>query len=171
MPTPKTTSNITAGNWITIQQRVTATNQFDDTAPLDDVGGPGPYLVFENGIWKYPEQDQGGRFVIPDMRRPLALVNLTFDLGSSLAWTLNLKGNPDNTSGEPYDAADATLYREGDIEIDGATAQTGSINYWTDVAAVNVVVYPGQYVWFGSPVLAATGWVRMLFKPLYDGKG
>lgn len=166
----KQTEHITAGNLVTIQQRVTLGNAFDDSAPSDNLGGPGPYLVFEKGIWKYPEQAQGGRFAVPNMRRPLELVNLTFNLGSSLAWTLNLEGNPSNTSGTPYDAADAALYLEGSVEVDSGTDQYLARNYAVDVAAVCPIIHPGQYLWFGSAALAAAGVVRMTFRELYDGK-
>lgn len=171
MPTPKTTSQITDDNWLSIQHRINGGAAFTDTPPLDDLGGPGPSLVFENGIWKYPQQAVGGRFVIPDMRRPYTLVNVTFQLGASIAWTLNLKQNPSNTSGEPYDAADAALYLEGNVQVDSGTDQQRSLNYWTDVNRDNVVVYPGQAIWFGSAAVTGSGMVRMLLKPLYDGKG
>lgn len=167
---PRQTSQITSDNWLTIQQRVTSGNVFDDTAPSESLAGPID-LVFENGIWKYPEQDQGGRFAIPNMKRPMSLMCLSFNLGSSLAWTLNLKGNPSNTSGTPYASGDAALYAEGDILIDGATSQQDSINYSLHVAAKAPIIHPGQYLWFGSPALAAAGIVRMTFKPLFDTKG
>lgn len=174
MPTiPKTTANITDSNWITIQQRISAGNAFDDTAPLDDVGGggAGPFLVFENGMWKYPEQAVGGRFELPRAAKPYYLVSVVLSLGASVAWSVNLKGNPDNTTDTPYASGDAALYREGDVLVDSGTDQVLSKNYSVYVAPTVALIHPGQYVWFETPAVAGGGVVRMTFQPLYDFKG
>src|SRR5690349_6537029 len=112
MTTYKTTSNITFSQPCVIQQWMTGANQFSDTAPVDTL------LVFENGIWKYPQQAVGGRVQIPatTSNGPSCMVRLYAlyaAFGASASYTVSVVGNPDNTTGEPYPAASTALYREG----------------------------------------------------------
>lgn len=175
MATPKLTEHIKFGSLTTIQISLTG-GQFSDTQALDDLAGPGPYLVMERGIWKYPQQPTGGRIAVPrDTGKPVRLLLLQADLGAATTLAVHVAGpdgtagRPDNTSGEPYEAADAASYREGDITVDTfTTTQYISKNYNTGAASPAVLIHPGQHIYFVSgagvnPLIRATfslGWER-----------
>lgn len=173
MATPRRTEDIKIGNLTTIQIALTGA-QFSDAQASDDLGGPGPYLVMERSMWKYPLQGSGGRIVIPrDTGKMVRLVHLQADLGASASLEVHVAGfdgtggRPDNLSGEPYDSGDAADYREGDIIVDSFTATRYiSKNYSTGATDPAIIVHPGQHVYFVStggtnPLLRATfslGW-------------
>ena len=125
--------------------------QFTDALPADVVGGTG--LVFERGVWKYPQQGVGGRFRVSSAQSaPVRLVGLMADFGASTAWTLSINGfdgsgaRPDNTSGEPYAAGDAPLFREGDIQVASGTDRYLALNLNSAANGVFAIVLPGQDV-------------------------
>ena len=149
----KLTSQISIQRWTIVQMQMTAATQFTDTYPLDDVSGvgTGPFLVVERGIYKYPQQIVGGRFTIPtNTGKPVKLIGVMADLGAVTAWTLLCKGidgslnRPDNTSGEPYPAADAPKYREGDIEFATGATRYIALNFNTSANDRYAVFSPGQ---------------------------
>lgn len=146
MPTPKTTSNITYGEWTTIQMSVVG-GDFADAAPLDDVSGigAGPHLVFDQGIWKYPQQASAGRIAIPTtLSRPLRPVNMMFDLGASVPVTVTIAHDQPNVSGEPYAAGQEALYRTGDIVIYSETTRYAAVNLDVLVSESASLIWPGQ---------------------------
>ncbi len=115
MPLYRTSSEIDFGQPVCIQQQAVAA-QFGDTLPSDD------QLVFENGVWKYDGQATAGAIDLPRGGRLRALVA---DLGAGGAtWTGYIKGNPSNTTGEPYPSDDAALYAEG-LMVFGASEAAG----------------------------------------------
>jgi hypothetical protein len=123
MTTYKTTADITFRQPCVIQQWMTGANQFGDVAPVDT------QLVFEHGIWKYPQQATGGRVQIPatEANGPSCMVRLYAlyaAFGASASYTLQVMGNPDNTSNEPYPSASAALYREGTMVVASGTTTT-----------------------------------------------
>jgi hypothetical protein len=125
--------------------------QFTDAPPLDVVGGTG--LVFEHGVWKYPQQAVGGRFKVSSLQSaPVRLTGVMADFGASTAWTLSVVGidgtgaRPDNTSGEPYAAADAALFREGAIQVASGTDRYLALNLNSTANDKFVIVLPGQDV-------------------------
>ncbi len=153
MTTAKLTNQITIQHWTAVQMRMTAGAQFTDASPLDDVGGggAGPFLVMERGIWKYPQQAVGGRFTIPRTTgKPVRLMGVMADFGIATAYSLSIRGidnslnRPDNTTGEPYDIADAPLYRELDIDISAGSARYLSLNFNTSANDRFAVLQPGQ---------------------------
>lgn len=155
MATPKTTSQISFDAWTTIQMRLTGAADFSDTAPLDDVSGvgTGPFLVFDRGIWKYPQQAVGGRIVIPaTLSRPLRLVNMMANFGASVPWTLSVAHSVANLSNEPYPAADAALYETGSVQVHSATSRYVADNLDAADAGIAVLIWPGQKL-----VLTTTG--------------
>jgi hypothetical protein len=161
----KKTSDIVLTNWTTIQQRATATNQLGDNAPSDDLEAdstPGPHLVFENGIWKYPQQDECGRFSINKAARVMYIMA---DLGADSSWAVRVK-DPINETGSPYPSDDAELYEGLDIIIASGTGE----RFVSQSLRDGGVVLPGQYVY-----VTTTGGdeplVRLTFAPLYDLKG
>lgn len=155
MATPKTTSQITYGNWTIIQMSLTGA-QFTDAAMVADPSGAGtgPQLVHDRSIWKYPLHTVGGRIEIPStLSRPLRLTNIMANFGASATWALHVAGfdntaqRPDNDSGEPYDSGDAASYREGDIIVDGGTDQYLAKNLDPADAGTGVLILPGQHVY------------------------
>lgn len=157
------------GNWVTIQMRL-ASGQFGDAAPLADVGGPGPYLVFDRGMYKYPEQAGGGRIEIPDtVGKPVRLTNIMADFGASTAYSVHVAGSdgtpqrPDNLTGTPYDSADADLYREGDITVHSGTAQYLAINLDPVDAGESALIHPGQHVYVTTAAATAGAVIRLTF--------
>jgi len=150
----KITSQIKIGHWTFVQMRMTAAHQFTDTPPLADLSGvgTGPFLAYENGIWKYPQQDVGGRFKVPaDTGKPVRLMGVLADLGGNSDWTLTIAGidgsgaRPNNVSGTPYAAGNAALYQEGDIVIATGTAQRYiALNFNTSANDHYAVLAPGQ---------------------------
>lgn len=175
MGTPRTTAGIRFGNLTTIQISLSAANQFSDAQASDDLGGPGPFLVMDRGIFKYPQQATGGRIVCPpDTGRPIRLAHLAANLGASATLAVHVAGydgtagRPDNTSGEPYAASDAPLYREGDIIADSFTAtQYISKTYDIRVSDPCVLLHPGQHLYFISTG-ASTGILRATFALGWD---
>lgn len=169
MATSKTKKAIKLLNWTTIQQQAAGTNQLGDNEPQDDLGGPGPYLVFENGIWKFPQQDSCGRFSVGS--NAARLIYMMADLGADADWELHVAGidnttdRPDNESGEPYDAGDASLYREGDIVVASGTAE----RYVSLQLMETCIVQSNQDVYV-STTSASEPLVRLTFSPLYDSK-
>ena len=160
-----------SGNWVTVQMRL-ASGQFGDTLPLADVGGGGvgPFLVFDRGVYKYPEQAGGGRFEIPrDVSKPVRLTNVMADFGASTAYTIHVAGSdntaqrPDNVTGTPYDAADAALYREGDITVHTGTAQYLSLNLDPVDAGESALIHAGQHVYVTTAAAAAGAVLRLTF--------
>jgi hypothetical protein len=174
MATPKTTSSITFGNLTTIQIALTGA-EFSDDQALDDLGGPGPYLVFERGIYKYPLQDAGGRIAIPRaVGRPVRLFLLQANLGAEADLEVHVAGiddtaqRPLNETGEPYLASNAALYAEGDIIADSFTAtQYISRNYNTGAADPAVIIFPGQQLYLVSSG-ASDPLVRVTFSLGWD---
>jgi len=169
MPQIKRTQDILYGHWTTVQ--LAGTGQLTDAAPQDDLGGPGPYLVMDRGIWKYPKQATTGRIAIPrDLGRPLRLTNVFADFGAATAWTLHVAGydgtaqRPDDVSGNVYDAADVLLYREGDIEIAAGNNQYLSLNLDPIGAGGGPValIHPGMHVYM-TTVGAIAPLVRLTF--------
>lgn len=169
MATPKRTQDIRFGDNLTTVQISLTGAQYSDAQASDDLGGPGPYLVFERGIWKYPQQGTGGRIVIPqNTGKPVRLVHVQADMGASANLEVHIAGidgtagRPDNTSGEPYDSGDAALYREGDVLIDTISAtQYISKTYDPTTETLSSFLMPGQHLYFVStaasdPILRAT---------------
>lgn len=159
------------GNWVTVQMRL-ASGQFGDTAPSADIGGGGvgPFLVFERGIYKYPEQAGGGRFVVPrDVGKPVRLTNLTADFGASTAYAVHVAGidgtaqRPNNTSGSPYASGNAALYQEGDIIVHSGTAQYVSVNLDPVDAGESALIHPGQHVYVTTVAATANAVIRLTF--------
>ena len=170
MPTfPKLTSQIQVENWTTIQHRLTGAVDFDDTVPSDDLGGPGPFLVFENGVYKYPEQLVGGRFDLPtDFSTPVRLTMLMADFGASVPWELHVAGTA-NTTDTPYPSGDALLYAEGDITVFSATSRYVSRSFNPGIFELSTLIFPGQHVYIVTT--GATGAVlRMTFARAVDTK-
>lgn len=167
MPTiAKTTADITWGPFTCIQHGLSA-GQFGDNQPLDDVGGggTGPFLVFENGIWKYPAQANVGRVTNAAGRSggPLFLLNFMADLGANSAWSLNIT-NDSNTSGTPYPTGDAGLYTEGVITVASGTARyiNQSYNVSQGVDA-GFIILPSQRIYLLTTAAAAGARVRFTF--------
>ena len=173
---PKKTSDIVVGNWTTIQMRLTAGNDFGDVQPLDDLLGPGPYLVMEKGIWKYPAQAVGGRVSInPAVSAPVRLITVAADFGASIPWSIHVAGSdgtaggPDNLSGTPYDVADAPLYREGDITVYSTTSRYAAHNFNIVANGDTALLYPGQRFYIITTG-AVSPVVRVTFSVAYDMK-
>lgn len=167
----KKTSDITfQGTLVTVQMSLTSTNTFSDTAPSDDLGGPGPYLVFERGIWKYPQQASGGRVEIPrKVGRPVRLSHIMANFGASADWELHVAGidgtgqRPNNTSGTPYDSADAALYQEGDVIVaSGTSQQYVSSNVDPFDSNTSAYIHPGQHVYL-TTTAGSNAIVRLTF--------
>lgn len=157
---------------VTIQMGTTGT-QFSNAVQADT------QLVFENGIWKYPRtavacgaiklppNDGSGRTIYPVR---LAAWNIQF--GASSSWTIGIQGNPNNTSDEPYPAADAALYAEGDYVIGVGSTTTRLSNAYGFYGATSLaaVIMPGQTFYIIS-VGASNPSARLTFVPLYDFPG
>lgn len=159
MPTqPKTTDSITWGPYTCIQHGLSA-GQFGDSQPLDDVagGGVGPFLVFENGIYKYPEQALAGRVTNAPGKSggPLFLISFMADLGANSVWALHVT-NTNNTSNTPYPAAAAAKYSEGDIIAASGTDRyiNKSFNLSQGVDA-GFIIMPGQRLYLLTTAAAA----------------
>lgn len=180
MATPKTTSDIRfTDNWLTVQMSLTGANNFSDTLPLDDVGGggAGPHLVMDRGIWKYPQQAAGGSLVIPrNVGRPVRLSNVMADFGASVTYSIHIAGidgtalGPDNTTNEPYAAADAALYREGDIIVNTGTTRYLALNLDPVDAGESSLLHPGQRVYVVT-ALAAAPLIRFTFNLAVENIG
>jgi len=132
MPTiAKKTTDITWSPYTIIQHGLSA-GQFGDNQPLDDVSGvgTGPFLVLDNGIWKYPEQAAAGRVTNTpgDSGGPLFLLSFMANLKANSAWSLHAT-NTNNTTNTPYPSGDAPLYSEEDIIVDSGTDQHISKSY------------------------------------------
>jgi hypothetical protein len=174
---PKKTSDITVGNWTTVQMSLTAGNDFGDTLPLDDLGGPGPYLVMDKGIWKYPQQAVGGRIPLsPDNHKaPIRLISILADFGASVPWMIHVAGSdgtaggPDNLSGTPYAVADAALYREGDVSVYGETGRYVAHNFNVVANGITAIMHPGQRFYL-TTAGAVSPVVRVTFAVAYDMK-
>ena len=177
MGTPRTTATLKFGNLTTIQIFLNGANQFSDAQALDDVGGggAGPFLVMERGIFKYPQQDAGGRIVCPaDTGKPIRLVHLAADLGASASLNVHVAGiegagdRPDNVSNVPYDSGDAADYREGNIIAEAFTT-TQYISQSYDMRSVNpaILLHPGQHLYFIS-TSASGGLLRATFALGWD---
>jgi hypothetical protein len=182
MPTvAKTTSDIHFGSWTTIQMRATLGNQLTDLAPLDDLGGPGPNLAFENGIWKYPQQDDCGRVEIPsDLGFPLRLVTVMADFGAITDWTLHIAGidgtaqRPNNLSNTPYPSADAALYQEKNIVIASGNDRYLAINVDPVDAGTAALIHPGMHVYATTSVVPVVGiepLIRYTFSKAFEKMG
>lgn len=170
MPTlPKTTSDISFQSITTIQHGLTGGGQFGDTAPLDGAGGAGPYLVFEAGIWKYPEQASVGRVNIPTTTGPVKLICLMADLGASTAWELHLTSDS-NTTNTPYPAADAAKYTDGNLVVDSATSRYISKSYNFEQSNLGFLIHPGQRVYLSTTAAANGARVRFVFRRAFDSK-
>lgn len=169
------TNQISIQDWTTVQMWMTAGNQFTDAAPLDDVSGTGvgPFLMFEKGIWKYPQQGVGGRFTVPaSIAKPVRLVGVMADFGANTAYTLSVNGidggtRPDNTSNTPYPAADAPLYREGDIEIKSGTSRYLALNFNTTANDSFAILHPGMDL-VVTTAAGVSPLVRLTFAICYD---
>lgn len=168
MPTiAKKTTDITWTAYTSIQHGLTGGGQFGDALPLDDVGGggAGPFLVFENGIWKYPEQTSVGavRNTPNDSGGPIFLINFMADLGANSAWTLHVK-NDSNTSNTPYPAADAAKYTEGDITVDSGTSRYINKSYnLSQGVDVGFLIMPTQRVYLATAAAVNGARVRFTF--------
>lgn len=170
MPTyAKLTSQIQIENWTTIQHRLTGAADFNATVPSDGAGGAGPYLVFENGIWKYPSQATGGRIDIPtSMSTPVKILMFMADFGASVPWLLHVAGT-NNTTNTPYPAADAAKYSDGDLVVASGTSRYVSRSFSTSAGDTSALVCPGQYVYVSTT--GATGAVmRLTFARAVDVK-
>ena len=166
MATPKTTEQIRFGSWTILQMRLSGANNFADTNPLDDVGGggAGPFLVFDRGVWKYPQQATGGRIQIPlNLSRPVRVVNVMANFGASVAWTLNVEHQIDNTTGEPYDASDEALYETGKVEVASGTDQYLALNTDAADAGIAALAHPGDKVYITTTGTPSNALVRMAF--------
>ncbi len=172
MPTlPKTTASISYQSYTTIQHGLSGGGQFGDTAPLDDVGGggAGPFLVCENGMWKYPEQSAVGRVNIPASTGAVKLICFMADFGASTLWSLHLTSDT-NTSDTPYPSADAALYTDGDIIVDTATSRYVSKAYNFEQAGQGFLIHPGQRVYLVTAAAATGARVRFVFRRAFDTK-
>lgn len=166
----KRTSDIYIGNWTTIQMRASVGHQLDNNIPLDDLGGPGPYLVHEKGIWKYPQQDDCGAFLLPvDIKMPVRLISVLADLGAITDWSLIIGGNADNLSGTPYLAADAADYREGTVTVETGTTRYISSNYNIVANGTTGLLFPGQRIYM-TTVAGTAPLVRITLALAYDMK-
>jgi hypothetical protein len=167
MPTiPKTTGDITWGPYTVIQHGLSA-GQFGDNQPLDDVagGGVGPFLVHENGIWKYPEQANAGRVTNAPGKSggPLFLLSFMADLGANSVWSLHVT-NSSNTTGTPYPALDAAKYTEGDITADSGTDRYISKAYNVSQGVdKGFIIMPGQRLYLLTTAAAAGARARFAF--------
>lgn len=176
MSTRKYTNQISIQDWTTVQMWASAGNQLADSAPSDDVSGvgTGPFLVLEHGIWKYPQQASAGRFRVPaNTNKPVRLVGVMADFGANTAYTVTIAGidntlqRPDNVSGVPYPAADAALYREGDIQVLSGTSRYLSTNLNSSGNGYLAILSPGMDVY----VTTAAGvqpLVRLIFGLAYE---
>lgn len=170
------TNQVSIQDWTTVQMQMSAGNQFTDAAPLDDVSGTGvgPFLMFEKGIWKYPQQAVGGRFTVPTgIAKPVRLVGVMADFGANTAYTISVKGidgsvsRPDNTSGTPYPAADAALYREGDIVVNSGNTRYLSLNFNTTANDHFTILHPGMDL-VVTTAAGSSPLVRLTFAICYD---
>ena len=176
MTVRKYTNQITIQDWTVVQMWASAGNQLADSAPLDDVSGvgTGPFLVFEHGIWKYPQQASVGRFKVPvTTGKPVRLIGVMADFGANTAFTVSVAGidntpqRPDNTSGTPYPAADAALYREGDIQVLSGTSRYLSTNLNTSANGLLAVMSPGMDV-IVTTAAGVAPLVRLIFGLGYE---
>jgi hypothetical protein len=172
MPTlPKSTASIAYASYTVIQHVLSGAGQFGDTAPLDDVSGvgTGPFLVFENGIWKYPAQASVGRVTMPADQGPMKLLCLMADLGTSNAWALHV-AKADNASDTPYPSADAALYTEGDIVVATGTSRYISTAYNFEQTGSGFILTPGQRLYFTTAGATGAAVVRFTFRKAFDTK-
>jgi hypothetical protein len=152
MATYRTRAEIDFKQPVVIQQRVAA-GQFSDTVPADT------NLVVEDGIWKYPAVAAAGAIDIPNTVR---LVAILADLGSSSTWTAFIKGNPSNTTGEPYPSGSAALYLEGTVVIGtGSATQYITQQY---ASGTGPILMPGQRLYLVTTG-ATNPVVRVWFQP------
>lgn len=164
---PKTTAAIKMGSWTTIQMQTSGANQMGLFYPLDDVANKN--LVYEHGIWKFPKQPLGGAFKIPeDTRQPTRLLCLLADLGASVPWEIHVT-NVLNTTGTPYEVADAGLYDDGDITIMAGTSQYIRQNFNIVANGTTALLFPGQIVYIVTAG-AVEPLVRLTMTLAYDLK-
>lgn len=154
MPLYRTAEQIDFKQGVVIQQRLAGANLFGDFIPDDAL------LVFENGMWKYPEfnaASAAGAVVVNSACR-LSAIQATF--GGSVTWSLTIAGNAANTSGEPYPSGSAALYTEGSVVVTSGTGTGGA-------TAPAALLLPGQRIYLttsGGP--PANSLVRFFFSPL-----
>jgi hypothetical protein len=165
----KVTADISFQSYTTIQHGLTGAGQFGDTAPTDGAGGAGPYLVFENGIFKYPAQTSVGRVNIPANSGPIKLICVMADLGASTAWELHLTSDS-NASGTPYLAADAAKYTDGDIITANATSRYIAKAYNFEQTGDGFLICPGQRVYLKTTAAVTGARVRFVFRRAFDTK-
>jgi hypothetical protein len=152
MPTFRTRSQINFRGPVVIQMGALAGNQLGNNIPADT------NLVYEHGMWKYPQLASTGAVVVPYGVR---LAGVVANLGASTAWTLMLAGNAANISGEPYAAIDAALYVEPTLQLGGATGQYVYLEYPSSPLPL---LSPGQRVYMTTAAGTAP-MVRFVFKP------
>lgn len=164
---PKTTAAIKIGNWTTIQMQTSGVNQLDLLYPLDDVANKN--LVYEHSIWKFPKQPLGGAFKIPeDTCQPVRLLCLLADLGAAAAWEIHVT-NTLNTTGTPYEIADAGLYDDGDITILTGASRYISQNFNIVAHSTTALLFPGQTVYMVTAG-ATEPLIRLTLTLAYDLK-
>jgi hypothetical protein len=180
MPVRKRTSDITWGNLTTIQMALSGANQFSDTLTTDDISGvgTGPFLVFDRGIWKYPQHTAGGRLEIPrSVGKPIRLTNFMADFGAAASYEIHVAGydgtgnRPDDTSSVVYPAADAARYREGNFLVkSGAATRYLAMNLDPQDSGDAVLIHPGQHLYLVT-VAASAPIVRMTFSVAVENVG
>jgi len=164
------TSQIDIMSWTTIQHKLLGAGQFGDTAPSDDLGGPGPYLVMENGVWIYPQQASVGRMDMPTkLSRPVRLMLIMADFGASATWTLTVASSA-NTTGTPYDSGDEPLYNLGSIDIATGTGQYLNQSYNVGALDKAVIIFPSQRLILTTVGAVAGATVRFTFSRAFDTK-
>ncbi len=171
MPNYRSASEIPWDGPVTIQMGTTGT-QFSNTVQADT------QLVFENGIWKYPRiAGNAGAIQLPvstGTRRvvPVRMAAWNIQFGASAGYTIGIFGNPNNTTDDPYPAADAALYAEGDFIIGTGTATTRLSNaygFYGDTAIAPIIM-PGQRFYIITTG-ASNPTARFTFVPLYNSPG
>lgn len=159
-------------NWqepVVIQMALTGA-QFSNTEPAE------AELVLENGIWKYPRNAVGaGAVVIPTYNNangqptgPVRLAAWQGTFGAATTWSLFLRGNPTNTSGEPYPSGDAANYDEpAQLLATAAGVSDVSASYGLNGAGVGApIIMPGQGLYLVTTG-ATNPFVRFFFSPLH----
>ena len=144
-------SEISFRGKVAVQLGTLAGNALGNNVPSD------AKLVFENGIWKYPQLTTSGAV---EVTAPCRLVGVLANLGASVAWTLMLAGNASNATDTPYPSGDAALYLEPLVQIATGTSQYVALQYPTHALPT---LTPGQRVYMTAPAGATT--VQFRFAP------
>lgn len=172
MPNYRKASEIPWSSPVTIQMGTTGT-QFSNTVQADT------QLVFENGIWKYPRiAGAAGAIQLPlsdgagKRVGPVRMAAWNIQFGASSTWTIGIFGNPANTTDDPYPAADAALYAEGDFTIGTGTATTRLSNAYGFYGATSMaaIIMPGQRFYIVTTG-ASNPTARLTFAPLFNSPG